>query len=459
MPVVEGTERAEPLLAGASLIGGFLAGGFVAGVGRVLLFQDPTSQVGFVAVTLATVALAAGLITPLARWGWVVAAAGAVSTLGVVPSISSSLPTDNPDEFAALAVAASTGLILGGALLSQRSAGPSARAWLAGGIAIGLIVGDKATYEPVTHFGLPSFAEAAIYAVMFGVAAVPYVIGTAKLSTMDSGPAVQDLLIVLTLGGVATLAAVHLDGSPPSQQLLDPFAADPGTAPSWAVQTSWAISIAVALVLIVLAVTRAGPTGGRAVIVLSVSALPLVTLSSTDGGLVEGSAVIVVGASVALGGLAVARGDKLAPWDAIGLLVALLAVSAPSLEGERTIEPAAAGVLATSALIAGLGFAFGAALTRLALAPPRPGEPYGGWRVVGIGVAAALLAREILLPPDLLAAYGSGSQFPDARIWLGAAIVLTIALFVAARWIRPPAPVVDLLSDESDEDVELAEAG
>jgi hypothetical protein len=42
MPVVQGTGRAEPLLAGAGLVGGFLAGGFVAGVGRVLLFQDPS---------------------------------------------------------------------------------------------------------------------------------------------------------------------------------------------------------------------------------------------------------------------------------------------------------------------------------------------------------------------------------------------------------------------------------
>jgi hypothetical protein len=460
MPVVQGTGRAEPLLAGAGLVGGFLAGGFVAGVGRVLLFQDPTSQVGFVAVTLATVGLAVALITPLARWGWAVAAVGAVGTLGVVPSISGGLPTDNPDEVAALAVAASTGLILGGALLSLRSAGPSGRSWLAGGIAIGLVVGDKATYEPVHHFGLPSYAEAAIYVVMFAVAAALFVLGTPKLSTVESAAGVQDTLIVLTLGGVATAAAVLLDGSPPTQQSFDPGAAGPGTAPSWAVQTSWAISIAVVLVLLVLGVTRAGPTGGRAVIVLSVSALPLVTLSSTDGGLVEGSAVIVVGAAVALGGLAVARADALAPWDAIGLLVALLAVSAPSLEGERTIEPAAAaGVLATSALIAGLGFAFGAALTRLAMAPPRLGQAYGGWRVVGIGVAAALLAREILLPPDLLAAYGSGSQFPDARIWLGATIVLTVALFVAGRWIRLVKPVVDPVSDESDEDVELAEAG
>ncbi len=93
----------------AAAVGGFIAGGFVAGIGDNLLLPGRTNHVGFVAVTLAAVSMGVGLLTPLVRSGWFIAAAGTLIALGAVPTVGGDGLSIDDGEASALVLAAASG--------------------------------------------------------------------------------------------------------------------------------------------------------------------------------------------------------------------------------------------------------------------------------------------------------------------------------------------------------------
>jgi hypothetical protein len=149
---------------------------------------------------------------------------------------------------------------------------------------------------------------------------------------------------------------------------------------------------------------------------MSVSAPPLMTMVVFSQGASDGVLLLTVVAAVGLAAMLGARFDEFAPWDAIGLLVAVLALFAPSLADDVTIAiPSPGGFFATATVCAGLAFAIGAAMMRLVRGGFGLSDAAGeAWRIVGMAVAATLVIREILFPPTLVAAQ-RGRTLPRAK--------------------------------------------
>ncbi|QLQ37741.1 hypothetical protein [Micromonospora robiginosa] len=415
----------------ADLVQGFPTGSLRYGVTLVPLVAG-----GLLAVALVAVAVVDRLP------GWPVALAGLALDylaggvlLGRGTGIVPQQPPTAAQALTVFAAALGAGLALGGALSALARLGPSRRWPVAAALAAGLVahpgvedmfrVAVSDSYEGV---GRAWPAQAGVSLAVVAVAAVLAHLarpgGRVSAGPPRFGPAVVTALAaVLTLVGLAARWWV-----------VDVFRLSPdGLAgprrarfvESVAYFAPVAVAVVVGLVLLGYAY-RVGRAVAARWVVLGFAAGPLLFLGLRIGFAGQRSQaylVVLAGVAAAVAGAVVARlRPGLLPWDAVGLLLAALAVplAAPAVRAEL---PGATDLLVSLPAAVGLGLALGFGLALAASGPEAAAEPEPG-RTAGIlalGAAATALSA-LTLAPTLLVGLGT---VPSGGVALTVPVLVT----------------------------------
>jgi hypothetical protein len=358
------------------------------------------------------VALAVALVPWLARFGLVVAAVGLAGMAGLY------LQGDLlPAEALYPAVGVALGLLLGGAVLALRTADRGAHWALALGLGLGLgplgglVLGEFTVLLQQLPGGR---ADELAFWLLALIALITGLLAVRRPVAPEPGRPVGAIITVVAAVLAARLLALGW------RLILNDLAAsstggisEDRAAFLGALDQSVRIGIAalVAVILLVGAYRRGGPELARWVVVGFAVTLPMLANASvffTDPRLVAGLPGL---AGALLGGLVARRRGAAVPWDAIGLVIAVIGAQ----------QRPAVGDAGLAVVVFGLVFAITESLARL-----------GGGMDVLPGLVAMVLALQLTRP--VTAALAG----PDLNIVLpaaGAAVVVGL-LFLLGRRAR-----------------------
>jgi hypothetical protein len=169
------------------------------------------------------------------------------------------------------------------------------------------------------------------------------------------------------------------------------------------------------------------------VLALVAAASPLVTenLGRTDWQMVYAAS-----GGVLVGWLAVSALRATVPWEVIGYIVATGAMF--TIGGNYLYLNQA--LTASVVVVAGIGLAAGAALTRLAVVAIQPDRV---WRLLAFAVAALTSVRTLMYHHDVLRSPVFGWVYGERTHWIWPAVAAALALVlsvIAARSARTAKP-------------------
>ncbi len=449
---VDPPRRVDPIVAPAYLVGGLLAGILMELASYTVVFatqivpEGPAARwfnPGYSAAALVVVAFAIGFIRPLARYGFMVAALGALHAVGLYPfyrQASSSF------EFSQTVVMnALYGVVLGGVLLALRAGRPIERGALLAGFAAGLLMNAVLFRSPFDEAGWSWPAEGGLCALIFLVVGIIVRLRVAG-PTATHGPVVElsavvDFVVVTGVVVVAGLAVVRLPVHP------DRIRSGPVAVEGNGWLAPVAVAIGLVVVLLVLAVVRGGPAGGLAVLALVAAASPLVT---DDIGLrIDWPMVYAAGGGVLVGWLAVIALRAAVPWEVLGYVVAAGAMFTIGgyLFGDRART-------ASAVLVAGVGLVAGAALTRLAAAAVQPDR---AWRLLAFAVATLVSVRTLMYHRDVFRSPVFGWVYGERTHWIWPAATGVLALVLGVIALARPARTTEPRSETQAGETPVAE--
>jgi hypothetical protein len=439
---------ADPVVVAAYLAGGLLAGVLMELASYTVVMETQIGPVmpgagwfspGYSAAALVVVAFALGFYRRLARYGFVVAAIGAFLAVGLYPYY---LPSADFGFSETVVMNAAYGVVLGGVLLALRVGGLVERGALLAGFAAGLLMNAVLFRSPLDDAHWPVVAEGGLCALIFVVVGVIVrqrrVVGpTTTQFSVVAFDAVVDFVVVSGVVIVAGLAVVWLPVHPDRS----------GSGVIAVEGNGWlaplAVAIGLVVVLLVLAVIRGGPVGGLAVLALVAAASPFVT---EDVGLrIDWPMVYAAGGGVLVGWLAVLALRAAVPWEVLGYVVAACAMS--TIGGNYLYLDQA--LTASVVVVAGVGLAVGAALTRLAAAPISPERV---WRLLVFAVAALASVRTLMYHHDVFRSPVFGWVYGERTHWIWPAVAAALALalgVIAARSARRAKPRTETQAGET----------
>jgi hypothetical protein len=445
----------------AFLVGPFLGGMVLAGrlgpLGPVLVPYSFRRQ-AFEPVTLipAVISVCAVLVCLVGlRWGraagWVVSAVGSLLLAGILQALHSTEAVREHPTPTFLLLGVAFGLGLGGVLVALASdgvgraaVGRAARMAIAGGLAAGILVapamitlvsriagsGSGQSIDPTELLAIVAAASA-------GAAAVLARAGAGPVETGDRGVRRLWMLavVVIVVGALARISdairAAIADSVLPAAGGASPRRVE-------AVQTfnRWSfilIAVGVGVVLAGYAYARGRAEPARWVCTGFGLSIPAVIGLRMDFEFRPGTAtaiLLVAVVSVAFGVLLTRYADQIAPWDALGVIIAAIALLLLPSSVQTQIGSSTPAQLL---LAGGMGLALGSGLTRLAaLTPTAEAAGFGA-----LGVTALLLAGQALAPIALQSSTGpSYGKLPlTGPVIMGITAVVLVLLFGMGRMV------------------------
>ncbi|MFI6822381.1 hypothetical protein ACIBJE_15710 [Micromonospora sp. NPDC050187] len=419
---------------------GVLAGTALPALTMLTGYTDLTPFAPVRAGVLAPVVLALAVVAaalPYRVGGWPVALAGlllAVATDLLTPG--GLLPTNAVaarQASAFLVGAVGVGLALGGVLLVAGGSARAVRVPVAVGLAAGL-VGQPAC-SALLRAGLPVPGRVQPYQISLWLAVA--LVAAALLVSwrrVGPGPAGGPLrwtpVLVVTAVGLLVAAGFAVRWSVVRARLR------PGQGLEEAALTAARLlvvplTVVAGLLLLGYALRALGVVGARWV-VLAVAAGPIAV---TGGGLtgVVAPAVaflaVLTGLAAVAGGVALTRyAERIMPWDALGIVLAAMALplAAPAVRLDLPTA-AGAGVVLTAL---GLGLALGSGLTLVATR-----EPGLAWQP---GAAATVPPSGVVPPSGTVPPAGTVSLAEADRGWRSATLLVGVAAWALAAQAATP---------------------
>ncbi|MFI7573435.1 hypothetical protein [Micromonospora sp. NPDC049497] len=427
------------------------------------LVPDPSLARAAYAAALLTVAVAVpGLLSRVS--GWLVAAVGLlvvlVGDLVVADATVTLLPERSrpvSELVVVFAVSAGVGLALGGSLLAVAQTPRSTRWWLGAGLVGGLVLHPVSSAlfraflpEPAPYGPVPTARTLQPADLQLWIAVAATVVAAAVTFRRASGVpavparprvgalvAVTGATVLLTVGLAVRLRIVDgfrysPDGlaGPRRERAVEPFAHFSAVA----------LAVVVALLLAAYAY-RAGRARAARWVVLCAAAGPIMVIgfrldviSPTPGS----ALVLVFGLVAVVGGALVGRhAEDLAPWDAVGLVVA--AVATPLTSAVVRAEFPSVRTVGPVLIVVGLGLALGYGIVQAVL--PGVDRPAGDAGVFVLGPAALVLTATALAPVVVRLEYDGPSQGPSFTVPVFAAVgALLLVLLFGFAWCPPSSP-------------------
>jgi hypothetical protein len=438
-------------------LGGMVLGGRLGPLGPVLVLYTFRRQ-AFEPVTLipAVVSVCAVLVCLVGmRWGraagWVVSAVGSLLLAGILQTLhSAGAVREHPTPtFFLLGVA--FGLSLGGVLVALASdgvggaaVGRAARMAIAGGLAAGILVAPAmiTLVSRIAGSGSdqlidPTELLAIVAAASAGAAAVVARAGAGPVETGDRGVRRLWMLaaVVIVVGALARISDAIRAAIANS---VLPASGGASSRRVEAVQTfnRWSfilIAVGVGVVLAGYAYARGRAEPARWVCTGFGLSIPAVIGLRMDFGFRPGTAtaiLLVAVVSVAFGVLLTRYADQIAPWDALGVIIAAIALLLLPSSVQTQIGSSTPAQLL---LAGGMGLALGSGLTRLAaLTPTAEVAGFGA-----LGFTALLLAGQALAPIALQSQSGPAyGKLPlTGPVIMGITAVALVLLFGMGRMV------------------------
>jgi hypothetical protein len=400
---------------------------------------------------LVLVAVGLCLVTPLRRFGWLVAGAGLAVAAGLYVQLDAL-----PAEALYVSLAVALGLQVGGVLLALMAAPTGPRWGIIIGLGLGLVAGRYAAGVLATVLHRSVLREAAYSdVVVIGLAVGLTVVAAVVLAIVvkerpGTDPPkwrapVMGIVVAAVVGRVLMVGWQAVEQNLIRSSTGGVSEDQAKTMESLNMLAHVVVVVATVAVLVAVAYRRGGPDLARWVVVGFAAAAAGIGIPLGVAG--TGGARALVVASAAAGGLlgavAVRRLDSVFPWDAFGVAVAAVGLLLALPRGRLqlpALTPAMGAMVA-----AAVALALTAGLARL-VDPGRPGlsGPEVGLSA-GLGFAALILSAQELGPLVYMvnAPYGALQVFQGGPVVL-AALALVVLFGLGRRAGRPHADAVPL---------------